>query len=254
MATNPINLWNASQTDLKSLVGTREAKTGRFVQLRQRIEDFNFNDVADVTQTEPSKLIVWSKVGVVCMKKLETDSLVNPPALTISDILSTKELHSTLLEINKSIRPLHDEVNFLRTEAVLKSEVDESVYKSHPALTSELEVTEGSLDMDNIPTIPTSKDQATTELADKRADQKLIIDRLTSVIPSSVISNQFKGAKPKTSTPLNRGLENADFQTPFPLQTNSKYTVEPIAHPKRLVRKNEKPAAEKILATPISWS
>lgn len=208
--------------------------------------------MADVTQTEQSKWIAWSNAGVVCIKKLETESSVSPPAQEISDILSTKELHSTLLEMNKSIKLLHDEVQFLRTAVVLKSEVDESMYKTPTALASELEVAKESLD--NTLTIPTSKDKATTELADKGADQKLIIDRLTSVIPSSgFISDPFKGAKPKTNTPLNRVLENADFQTLSPVQQNSKYTLEPNANPKRLVR-NERPAAEKPLATPISGS
>lgn len=82
--------------------------------------------------------------------------------------------------------------------------------KQPTALTNELEVAEESLD--NTLTFPTSKGQATTELLDKGLDRKLIIDRLTSVISlSGFISDPFKGAKPKTSTTLNRVLENADF-------------------------------------------
>uniref|UniRef100_A0A8W8ILT8 Uncharacterized protein n=1 Tax=Magallana gigas TaxID=29159 RepID=A0A8W8ILT8_MAGGI len=166
--------------------------------------------------------------------------------------MSTNELHSTLIEMNKSIQLLHDEVKFLKTAVVLKSEVDESVYKTPTALTSGLEVAEESLD--NTLTFPTSKHQAATELSDKMADQKLIIDRLTSVIPpSGFISDPFKGAKPKTSTPINRVLENADFQTISPIQPNSKSTQMPNANPKRLVH-NEKPASEKQSATPISGS
>lgn len=235
MATNTINLWNASEADLKSLDGIGQAKAKEILQLRERKEDFNFDDVADATQTEPAKWIAWSQAGVVCIKKLTAESSANPPAQAISDIMSANELHSTLLEMNKSIKLLHDEVKFLRTEAVLKSEVDESVYKTPTALTSALEVAEESLD--NTLTLSTSNAQATKELSDKGADQKLIIDRLASVIPSSgFISDPFKGAKPKTSIPLNRVLANADFQTLSPVQKNSKYTLELNAHPKRLVR------------------
>lgn len=108
--------------------------------------------------------------------------------------MSMKELHSTLLEMNNSIKLLHDEVKFLRAEVVLISEAGESVYKTP---ISELEVAEESLD--NTLTIP--KDQATTVFGQK-GQTRSFIDKLTSVIPSSgFLSDPFKGAKSKTSTP-----------------------------------------------------
>lgn len=55
MATNPINICSASEPDLKSLDGIGQAKVNSILQLKERKEDFNFDDVADVTQTEPSK-------------------------------------------------------------------------------------------------------------------------------------------------------------------------------------------------------
>lgn len=59
--------------------------------------------------------------------KLRAKSSTNPPVQAISDILSTKKLHSTLLDMNNSIKLLHNEVMFLRETVVLKSEADESV-------------------------------------------------------------------------------------------------------------------------------
>lgn len=130
----------------------------------------------------------------MCLTKLTAESSANPPAQAISDILSMKELHSTLHEMNNSIKLLHDEVKFLRAEVVLISEAGESVYKTP---ISELEVAEESLD--NTLTIP--RDQATTVFGQK-GQTRSFIDKLTSVIPSSgLFSDPFKGAKSKTSTP-----------------------------------------------------
>lgn len=67
----------------------------------------------------------------------------------ISDILSTKKLPSTLLDMNNSIKLLHNEVMSLRAKVVLKLEGGESVCKT---LTNELEVAKESLD--NTLTIP----------------------------------------------------------------------------------------------------
>lgn len=70
MATNPINLWNASEADLKSLDDKGQAKFSSTLQLRERKDDFDFDDVAKVTQIEPSKWMTWSKAGVLCITKL----------------------------------------------------------------------------------------------------------------------------------------------------------------------------------------
>lgn len=118
--------------------GIGQAKAKRILQLRERKEDFNFDDVADVTQTELTKWIAWSKVSIVCIKKPTAEPSANLPAQAISNIMSTNELHSILMEMNKSIKLLHHEVKFLKAEVVLKSEVDEYVYKTPTALTSEL--------------------------------------------------------------------------------------------------------------------
>lgn len=68
--------------------------------------------------------------------------------------------------MNKSIKLLHDKVMFLKAEVVLKSQVDESVYKTPTALTSELEVGEES--QDNTMTFPTSKGQEQQSCRTKR--------------------------------------------------------------------------------------
>lgn len=116
--------------------------------------------MAEVTKTDPSKWLAWSKTGVVC-KETHGGSLANPTAQVTSDTLSTKELYPTLLEMNKSIKFLHDEVKFLRAEAVLKSKVDESLYKTPTALISEHEVAVESLD-DTL-TLTTCKEPTTLE-------------------------------------------------------------------------------------------
>lgn len=111
MATRTINLWDASEADLNSLDGTGQVKANSILQLREKKEDFNFYDVADVTQTEPSKWVAWSRAGIVCIKKLEAVSSANPPLQLTSNTLSTTELNSTLMEMNKNIKLLHDEVS-----------------------------------------------------------------------------------------------------------------------------------------------
>lgn len=56
------------------------------------------------------------------IKKLTAEFSTNPPLQAISDILSTKKLHSTLLDMNNSIKLLHNEVMSLRAKVVLKLE------------------------------------------------------------------------------------------------------------------------------------
>lgn len=119
--------------------------------------------MADVTQTDPSKLIAPIKTSAVCIKKT-LRSLRRTQLYRNKRCISTKELHSTLLEMKNSTKLLYNEVKFLGTEAVLKSEVDESVYKTPTTMTSELKVAEESLAMYNTLTIATSKNQSTTEL------------------------------------------------------------------------------------------
>uniref|UniRef100_K1PJA9 Uncharacterized protein n=1 Tax=Magallana gigas TaxID=29159 RepID=K1PJA9_MAGGI len=46
MAANTINLWHASEADLKSLDGIGQARANSILQLRERKKDFNFYDVA----------------------------------------------------------------------------------------------------------------------------------------------------------------------------------------------------------------
>lgn len=104
--------------------GIGQAKAKKILQLRERKEDFNFYDVADVTQTELTKWIAQSKAGVVCITKPTAESSANQPAQAISDIMSTNELHPTLMMMYKSIKLLHVKVKFLKAEVVLKSEVD----------------------------------------------------------------------------------------------------------------------------------
>lgn len=93
MAANTINLWDASEADLKSLDGIGQAKANSILLLRERKEDFNFYDVSDVIQTEPSKWVAWSKAGIVFIKKLKADSSANPPLQLTSNTLSTTELN-----------------------------------------------------------------------------------------------------------------------------------------------------------------
>lgn len=117
------------------------------------------------------------------------------------------------------------------------------MYKTPTALTSELQDAEESLN--NTLTLLTSEEKATKQVSDKGTDQKL-----TLVLPSSgFISNPFNGAKPKASTPLQRVLENTNFQTLSSIDPNSKCTSET-----KISKLNEKPASEKHLITPSSES
>lgn len=62
-----------------------------------------------------------------------------------------------------------------------------------------------------------------------------------SAIPSpGFISDPFKGVNPKTSSHINSGLKNADFQTISPIQPNSKCTQVLNANPNRLVRNKKR--------------
>lgn len=200
-SSNPINLYKASENDLKSLEGIGNAKAKRILELRESKENFTFNDVAEVTQITLAQWTAWSEAGVVTIEKPQGEASANAPALIPNE---TNQLHLTLLEMNKSLQQLRDEVQTLRSEVVLKSEIDESifpVYKTPSAPTSGLQDTDDSLDKTVI--LTTGTVQTPAKQSDKGKEQKVIIDKLTSVIPSSgYITDPFKGAKPKTSTPL----------------------------------------------------
>lgn len=169
------------------------------------------------------------------VKKLTAEFSTNPPLQAISDILSTKKLHSTLLDMNNSIKLLHHEVMFLRAKIVLKSEADKSVYKT---LTNELEVAQE--------TDHSLRQSKNIIFGWTTGQTRSFIDKLTSVIPSL----GFRSLK--QVHPI--GYWGMLISKPFSqIQLNSKCTSEPNEHPKRSVR-NEKPVFEKQLATPIYGS
>jgi hypothetical protein len=126
--------------------------------------------------------------------------------------------------MNKSIQMLRDEVNSLRSQVVLKSDVDSmgQLYNTPPVLTNQFDV-EKSIDKSLTLTADDTV-QTPAKPSETGKEQKLTIDKLTSVIPpSGFISDPFKGAKQKTSTPLNGKLESTDFQDLTPIQLSSKF-------------------------------
>jgi hypothetical protein len=118
--------------------------------------------------------------------------------------------------MNKSLQQLREEVQTLRSEAVLKSDINESVLPVYMTQTSELtnepKETGGGGDKMVILNANTVETPAKYSESDDGNKQKGTIAKLTSVIPSSGFHDPSKGAKPQTSTPFTGKLGTADFQ------------------------------------------
>ena len=247
-----INLYEASENDLKSLDGIGSAKAKRIIDLRTAKKVFTLTDVADVTQITIEQWNTWSKAGVVTIDKPKEEVVAGLPTPEPSE---TSQLHLTLLEMNKSLQQLREEVQTLRSEVVLKSEIDESVlpvYKTPIAQANGLHTSEDS--SDKTLTLNTETIKTPSKHVDTGKEQKDIIDKLTSVIPSSCyISDPFKGAKPKTSTPLTGNLGATEFQdlSSIPLNPSFGLNGQPLV---KKAANSEKQTVVKRLSTHKSES
>jgi hypothetical protein len=122
------------------------AKAKRILDFRATKKVFTLMDLADVTQITFEQWNAWNKEGIVTIDRPQEEVVASLPTPEPSE---TGWLHLTLLEMNKSLQQLREEVQTLRLEAILKSEVDESllpVYNTPSAPTNGLHASEDSSD------------------------------------------------------------------------------------------------------------
>ena len=112
-SSSPINLYVASENDLKLLDGIGNAKAKRIIELRENNESLTFNEVAEATQIKLAQWTAWSDAGIVTIEKPQVEASANLPA---PEPTETNQLHITLIEMNKSLQQLRDEVQTLRSE------------------------------------------------------------------------------------------------------------------------------------------
>jgi hypothetical protein len=103
----------------------------------------------------------------------------------------------------------------LRSEVFFRLEIDEPVLPVYKTLSTPTNDLQATADISNKPLTQNMETiKHTIKHVDTSKEQKDITDKLTSLIPSSCyISNPFKGAKSKTSTPFTGTLGVLIFRT-----------------------------------------